>query len=334
MDKRLRDLMMMILVKQTEEFDMMLYMAKTDMLMLVAEIEVGDKTADDVDKGEEVFVSQEVPLKEVSVVDEVNVVSTATTTTAIIDDSTLAKAFMEIKSAKPKADKDVIQELEQGLVIHEQEQAPTSTVSLQQPSQVKVQDKGKGKMVKPEPVKKLSNKDQLMLDEELAFKLQVGEEEERLSRGKAQQIEEINIAWDDIQTKIDADYQLAQRMQAEEQEELTDKEKARLFKMFDRAFKRVNTFLDYMTELVVESSKEAEAEVTEGSSKRAREELEQENAKKQKMKDDKEYAELKQFLEIIPKDKDNVTIDATPLSSKYLTIIYYKIYKEKKKSYF
>nr|GEW00319.1 integrase, catalytic region, zinc finger, CCHC-type, peptidase aspartic, catalytic [Tanacetum cinerariifolium] len=50
MDKRLRDLMMMILVKQTEECDMMLYMVKTDMLMLVAEIEVGDKTTDDVDK--------------------------------------------------------------------------------------------------------------------------------------------------------------------------------------------------------------------------------------------------------------------------------------------
>nr|GFA47236.1 hypothetical protein [Tanacetum cinerariifolium] len=49
-DKRLRDLMMMILMKQTEERDMMLYMVKTDMLMLVAEIKVGDKTADDVDK--------------------------------------------------------------------------------------------------------------------------------------------------------------------------------------------------------------------------------------------------------------------------------------------
>nr|GEX13503.1 hypothetical protein [Tanacetum cinerariifolium] len=50
MDKRLRDLIMMILVRQTEEYDMMLYMVKTDMLMLVAEIDVGDKTADDVDK--------------------------------------------------------------------------------------------------------------------------------------------------------------------------------------------------------------------------------------------------------------------------------------------
>nr|GEU81989.1 integrase, catalytic region, zinc finger, CCHC-type, peptidase aspartic, catalytic [Tanacetum cinerariifolium] len=49
-DKRLRDLMMMILVRQTEECDMLLYTVNTDMVMLVAEIEVGDKTADDVDK--------------------------------------------------------------------------------------------------------------------------------------------------------------------------------------------------------------------------------------------------------------------------------------------
>nr|GFB83050.1 hypothetical protein [Tanacetum cinerariifolium] len=49
-DKRLRDLMMMILVKQTEECDMMLYMVTTDMLMLVAKIKFGDKIGDDVDK--------------------------------------------------------------------------------------------------------------------------------------------------------------------------------------------------------------------------------------------------------------------------------------------
>nr|GEX77202.1 hypothetical protein [Tanacetum cinerariifolium] len=49
-DKRLTDLMMMVLVRHTEEYDMMLHMEKTDMLMLVIEIEVGDMTADDVDK--------------------------------------------------------------------------------------------------------------------------------------------------------------------------------------------------------------------------------------------------------------------------------------------
>nr|GFA66819.1 hypothetical protein [Tanacetum cinerariifolium] len=50
LDKRLNELMMMVLVRQAEECDMMLHMEKSNMLMIVAEIEVGDKTADDVDK--------------------------------------------------------------------------------------------------------------------------------------------------------------------------------------------------------------------------------------------------------------------------------------------
>ncbi|GKF06960.1 hypothetical protein Tco_0037628 [Tanacetum coccineum] len=88
-------------------------------------------------------------------------------------------------------------------------------------------------MVEPEPVKKLSKKDLLLLDEELAFKLQAEEEEEEMvCREKAQQIEEVNIAWDDVQVRVEADYQLAQRLQAQEQEELTDEEKARLFVQF------------------------------------------------------------------------------------------------------
>nr|GEV10725.1 hypothetical protein [Tanacetum cinerariifolium] len=50
LDKRLTYLMMMVLVRQAEEYDMMLHIEKSDMLMLVAKIEVGDKTVDDVDK--------------------------------------------------------------------------------------------------------------------------------------------------------------------------------------------------------------------------------------------------------------------------------------------
>ncbi|GKF36682.1 hypothetical protein Tco_0113440 [Tanacetum coccineum] len=63
-------------------------------------------------------------------------------------------------STRPKA---------KALVIHEEEQATTPTVSSQQPSQVKAHDKGKGIMVE-EPVK-IKKKDQISLDEELAFKL-------------------------------------------------------------------------------------------------------------------------------------------------------------------
>ncbi|GJS63905.1 hypothetical protein Tco_0678469 [Tanacetum coccineum] len=172
----------------------------------------------------------------------------------------------------------------------------------------------------------MKKKDQINLDEELAFKLQAKEEEEeeeRLAREKAQQ--------------------LAQRLQAQEQEELTDAEKARLFVQFleqrrkhfaakrakekrnrlptraqqrsimctylknmegwkpkslknksfaniqdsfDKVMKRVNTFVDYKTELVEESSKKEEAEITHESN-----------------------------------DEDDVTIDATPLSTKSPTIM-------------
>nr|GFA16222.1 hypothetical protein [Tanacetum cinerariifolium] len=70
--------------------------------------------------------------------------------------------------------------------------------------------------------------------------------------------------------------------------------------MFDRALNRVNTFVDFRTELV------------EGSSKRAGEELTQESTKKQNMNDNKETAELKQLMKIIP-DEEEVAIDAIPL---------------------
>ncbi|GJX06200.1 retrovirus-related pol polyprotein from transposon TNT 1-94 [Tanacetum coccineum] len=326
--------------------------------------------------GEEVFVrEQEVVVKdvnnEVNVVEEVvevinsaklitdvaqvsvagNVVSTsgdattisaATTTTATIttvDDITLAQALMEIKSTKPK---------EKGVVIRELGESTTtisSQLSLQQS-----QDKGKGILIKL--VKPMKKKDLIRLDEEAALKLQAEfDEEERLTREKAEKEKEANFAlietWDDIQAKVDVDHQLAERLQAQEQEELSIEEKATLFQqllekrrkhfaakraeekrnkpptkeMFNRAFKRVNTFEDSRTELV------------EGKEKRVGTELIQENAKKQKVEDDKEIAELKQCLEIIP-DEEEVTIDAIPLAVKSPSIIGWKIYKEGRKSYY
>ncbi|GJS55903.1 hypothetical protein Tco_0629265 [Tanacetum coccineum] len=87
------------------------------------------------------------------------------------------------------------------------------------------------------------------------------------------------------------------------------------------------------TELMKESSKKAKAEIAqESSSKRAGEALEQESSKKQKVDDDKETEELKQCIEIISDDGDDVTIKATPLSTKYPTIVDYKIYKKGKKT--
>ncbi|GKF25677.1 hypothetical protein Tco_0081571 [Tanacetum coccineum] len=67
---------------------------------------------------------------------------------------------------------------------------------------------------------------------------------------------------------------------------LKNKSFANIQELFDKAMKRVNTFVDYRTELVEESSKKAEAEIAHESN-----------------------------------DGDDVTIDATPLSTKSSTIV-------------
>ncbi|GJS08768.1 putative ribonuclease H-like domain-containing protein [Tanacetum coccineum] len=123
--------------------------------------------------GEEVFVVEQSENFVEEVVDDAQTITT--------EEITLAQALAELKSAKPKADKD----------------------------------KGKGIVIEEpvvEQVKSIKRLEQIRLDEELAFKLQA--KEERLAREKAQQIKEANIAWDDVQAKVEADYHLAQRLQA------------------------------------------------------------------------------------------------------------------------
>ncbi|GJT04483.1 hypothetical protein Tco_0838945 [Tanacetum coccineum] len=148
--------------------------------------------------GDEVIAEQEVAAKDVNLT---------------IDEVTLAQALAALKSVKPKVKRDVIEE----------PSVPVSAASAStKVSAVKVQNKGKGKMIEHEPVKPKKKDVQIMLDEEVAKKLQAEfDEEERLAKEK----DEANVAlteeWDDIQAKIKADHELAQRLQAEEQEELS-----------------------------------------------------------------------------------------------------------------
>ncbi|GKB30520.1 hypothetical protein Tco_0869921 [Tanacetum coccineum] len=74
-------------------------------------------------------------------------------------------------------------------------------------------------------------------------------------------------------------------------------------------------------------------ELVEGKEKRVGIELIQENAKKQKVEDDKETTELKQCLEIIL-DEEEVIIDVIPLAVKSPSIVGCKIHKEGRKSYY
>ncbi|GKD67996.1 hypothetical protein Tco_1322086 [Tanacetum coccineum] len=140
-------------------------------------------------------------------------------------------------------------------------------------------------MVEPEePIKK---KDQIRLDEELAFKLQAEEEkEERLTREKLK------------------------KLQAQEQEELSDAEKATLFVQLLE--KRRKHF----------AAKRAEAKRNIPPTKSQQRSFMCTYLKnmdgwkpkdlRSKVDDAKEAEELKQCLEIVPDDGDDVTIDATP----------------------
>ncbi|GJR53303.1 putative ribonuclease H-like domain-containing protein [Tanacetum coccineum] len=232
-------------------------------MVVQAQKEMGEGVLND----EEVFAGQDMAKKEVSTADLVTTaselvttdnveVSYASPTAATITnvELTLAQTLAELKSIRPKT---------KGVVMQEPCES-TPTISLKLSSQAKGQgsvDKGKAKMIELE--KPLKKKDHIKFDEEEALRLQAAfDEEDRLAREKAQLGEEANIAWDDIQAKIDADYQLAERM--------------------------VNTFVDMDIELVKGSEIRARGSKTreENSSKRAEDELEQEKAKKKKVDDD------------------------------------------------
>ncbi|GJZ30661.1 hypothetical protein Tco_0575708 [Tanacetum coccineum] len=150
-------------------------------------------------------------------------VTTASATTTTVDELTLAQTLIEIKAAKPKVvttaatitTTAVTRPKARGVVVQEPSEFTTTT---SQPSQLpQAKDKGKAKMA--EPKKPLKKKDQILIDEEIAQKLQAQlnvelEEEEKLAKQKE---EDANIAkWDNVQAMIDADYELAARLQAQE----------------------------------------------------------------------------------------------------------------------
>ncbi|GKE40584.1 hypothetical protein Tco_1463989, partial [Tanacetum coccineum] len=284
--------------------------------------------------GEEVFVAEQgVPDSKKDDVAQVNTVVTTVSTASTIlvsaaaiteDEITLSQALAELKSVKPKVT-TATTATTKGILLQEPSESITTTTTI-------------------------PSKDKAEFDKE-----------ERIAREK----DEANIAlteeWDDIQAKIKADQLLAERLKAGEQEELTTKERDILFQQLlekrrkhfaaKRAkekrnrppirtqqrriiYERVNTFVAMDTELVKASEVRTEAEITqEGSSKRAGDELEQENAKKQKVDEDKETTKLQSLMKVVP-DEEEVAVDAIPLATKPPSIVDFKILKEGKISYF
>ncbi|GKB05048.1 hypothetical protein Tco_0833243, partial [Tanacetum coccineum] len=310
--------------------------------------------------GEEVFVAkQEVVVNkendEVNVVKEVvevisdagNVVSTAgaattvsvaTITTEDDGDITLAQALVEMKSTKPKNKGVVIQELES-----EKPMKKKDLIRLDEEAALKL------KAEFDEEERLARDKAKIDANHQLAKRLQAQEQEELSVEEKAtlfQQLSEKRRKYfapkrakekrnkpltKAQQRKIMLDIRkrlghlimctYLKNMEGYKLQDLKLKEFDSIQEMFDKVFKRVNTFEDFRTELV------------EGKEKRARIELIPENAKKQKIEDDKETTKLKQCLEIIL-DEEEVTMDVIPLAVKSPSIVGWKIHKKRRKSYY
>ncbi|GKD52103.1 hypothetical protein Tco_1281079 [Tanacetum coccineum] len=247
-------------------------------------------------------------------------VTTASATTTTVDELTLAQTLIEIKEAKPKAvttaatktTTSVTRPKARGVIVQEPSDF-TTTTSSSQPSQLpQAKDKGKAKMIEPE--KPLKKKDHIIK-------------------------EDANIAeWDDVQAMMDADYEVAARLQAEEQGELTVEEKSKLFAEL------INKRKKHFARLRAEEQRRkppTKAQKRNTISKRAGEELESENLKKQKLDknieakvdDDQEEAKMKKHMEIVL-DEEEVAVDAIPLATKPSIIVDWKIIKEGQMGYF
>ncbi|GJU70771.1 hypothetical protein Tco_1262176 [Tanacetum coccineum] len=136
--------------------------------------------------------------------------------------------------------------------------------ALAKVEELRFKTRGKGILVE-EPVKSIKKKDQIRLDEELAFKLQAEEEqEERLAREKV----EANVALTEEEMTFKA------KIEDGKPKRLKSKSFANIQELFDKAFKRVNTFVDFRTELVEGTEMEESSKKAEESNALDREDLE------------------------------------------------------------
>ncbi|GJT94725.1 hypothetical protein Tco_1090243 [Tanacetum coccineum] len=327
--------------------------------------------------GDEVFAQNDMTKKEHDVIPKkvsaAEIKTSAAPSTTVVTspvitkvEITLAQTLAELKSAKSKV---VIQEpvqstvtttpstIPKAKVITFRDAGETTTRTPTSVSSSSIKDKGKAKMVEPEVP--LNKKDQIRLDEELARRLDVKEQEAaRLERENVELQKQATLAkieeWDNVQAMMDADYELCKRLQEQEQGELTIEEKSTLFMELmnerKRHFAKLRTEekrrkpptksqrRNQMQKVVKRKLKEAER------NQLVRNEQKQESSKRQRMEDDKETdehkevdeddeAEMKKHMEIV-QDDEEIAINVIPLATKPPMIVVYKIVKEGQKGFY
>ncbi|GKA18623.1 hypothetical protein Tco_0698538 [Tanacetum coccineum] len=284
--------------------------------------------------------------KEVSTAGEI--VTTASVEVSTADDLTLDQTLTEIISARPKAKGIVFREPDESTTTTTRpQQQPIKEKRLQAQMQAELEEEDRLIRQREEEANIVSwDNMQAMIDADYQMAQQMqAEEQEKLSiKEKSKLFVQLlearkkHFAVMRAKEKRNKPPTKAQKrntmstylknMAGYKHNQLKTKSFDDIQKLFDKAMKRVNTFIDMDTELVEGSEVRAE-----GSEKRAGEELMQESAKKQKVHNDIEEAELKDCLEIIP-DEEEITIDVVPLAVKSPSIVDWKVVKDGKKNYY
>nr|GEU28616.1 hypothetical protein [Tanacetum cinerariifolium] len=301
----------------------------------------GDEVVVDVSTREKKEQSGKVAEKKVSTVDPVTtvgkVVTTAdvevsvalNTTTTTDDEVTLAQTLIEIKAAKPKALTTA---------------ATTVTAA---------------RMVKPE--RPLKMKEQIMMDEQIARDLEAQmqadlEEDQRIAKKKEEEanieeekgelsIEEKSKLFVELMNKRKKHFEMLRAEKRRRKPPTKAQKRKQMFtylknmagfthnqlksKIFEEVHQAFNKTMDWINNFAAMDSKAVKVRAVE-SSRRPREKLESDKSKRQKLDEnvqaevaDDDTIELKRCMEIVPEDDDEVTIEATPLSSKSPTIVDY-----------
>ncbi|GJT65484.1 putative ribonuclease H-like domain-containing protein [Tanacetum coccineum] len=242
--------------------------------------------------GDEVFVEKEVPVKEVSVVElksvkpKVTTATTATTKGILLQEPSESITTTTIIPSKDKG-KGII--VEEPLQMKKKDQ-----ISFDEQEAIRLQAEF-DEEVRLAREKDETNQEELTVDEKATLFQQLLEKRRKHFASKRSEEKRNKPPTRAQQRSIMCTY--LKNMAGWKPKDLESKSFANIQELFHKAFKRVNTFVDFRTELVEgtemeESSKKAEvmeesskkAEIAqESSSKRAGDELEQKNAKKQKV---------------------------------------------------
>ncbi|GJX83729.1 hypothetical protein Tco_0333210 [Tanacetum coccineum] len=251
-------------------------------------------------------------------------VITNSATIITVDELTLAQTLIEIKATKPKV---------RGVVIQE----PTE---LEEEERLAREREDDINIAEWDNVQAMID-----ADYELDARLQAQEQEELTIEEKSRLFVELmdkrkthfaklkaEKKTTNQSSKLESNVYLSKKMVGFTHNQLKNKSFNEVQKAFDKTMSWIDSFVPMDSEMVKDRAEGSEKRA-EDNTKRIGTKLEQEKAKKQKIDDDQEEAEMKKLIEIFP-DEEEVAIDAIPLATKPTPIVNFQIHRKGRQGYY